>query len=146
QGGGGQGRGGGAVTIWKAFLVLLLAAFPAAAAPLAYVSNERAGTVTVIDTATRKGLYTLRVGYRPRGIQISPDGARVYVALSDTARNARGTATPSSLSIPSALASLPATTAARIPSSSPSLRTASVSTALTRTRARPRSRMCPPGK
>ncbi|HEX9942405.1 MAG TPA: hypothetical protein VGG03_10340, partial [Thermoanaerobaculia bacterium] len=69
--------------------VLLLAALPAAAAPLAYVTNERAGTVTVIDTATDKAVGSFKVGARPRGVQASADGKRVYVALSDTARNAR---------------------------------------------------------
>ena len=36
----------------KTFLCLALLAAPLAAAPLAYVTNEVAGTVTVIDTAT----------------------------------------------------------------------------------------------
>ena len=57
---------------------------------LAWVSNERAGTVTVIDTATDKVVATVKLGFRPRGIEVSPDGRRVYVALSDTARNAQG--------------------------------------------------------
>lgn len=60
--------------------------------PLAWVTNERAGTVTVIDTATDKPVATLKVGARPRGIEVSADGKRVYVALSDTARNSKGTA------------------------------------------------------
>ena len=57
---------------------------------LAWVSNERAGTVTVIDTATDKVAATVKLGFRPRGIEVSPDGRRVYVALSDTARNTQG--------------------------------------------------------
>jgi PQQ-dependent catabolism-associated beta-propeller protein len=56
----------------------------------AWVSNERAGTVTVIDTATDKVVATVKLGFRPRGIEVSPDGRRVYVALSDTARNTQG--------------------------------------------------------
>ncbi|MEA2600326.1 MAG: hypothetical protein QOF89_1318 [Acidobacteriota bacterium] len=67
-------------------------AVPAVPPPgsLAWVSNERAGTVTVIDTATDKVVATVKLGFRPRGIEVSPDGRRVYVALSDTARNAQG--------------------------------------------------------
>jgi PQQ-dependent catabolism-associated beta-propeller protein len=57
---------------------------------LAWVSNERAGTVTVIDTSTDKVVANLKLGFRPRGIEVSPDGRRVYVALSDTARNTQG--------------------------------------------------------
>lgn len=50
--------------------------------PLAYVTNERDGTITVIDTRTDKVLETITVGARPRGIRPSPDGRRIYVALS----------------------------------------------------------------
>jgi PQQ-dependent catabolism-associated beta-propeller protein len=54
------------------------------------VSNERSGTVSVIDTATNKVVSTLKVGSRPRGIHVN--GNRVFVALSDTARQAQSTA------------------------------------------------------
>src|SRR5918911_1057516 len=50
--------------------------------PLAYVSNERDGTITVIDTGTDSVVDTIKVGGRARGIRISPDGRRLYVALS----------------------------------------------------------------
>src|SRR5829696_7382206 len=50
--------------------------------PLAYVTNERDGTITVIDTATDEVFSTIQVGARPRGVRLSPDGGRVYVALS----------------------------------------------------------------
>jgi len=46
------------------------------------VSNERSGTVTVIDGATRAAVATIRLGKRPRGIHASPDGRTLYVALS----------------------------------------------------------------
>jgi YVTN family beta-propeller protein len=46
------------------------------------VSNERSGTVTVIDGATRSTLATIRLGKRPRGIHAAPDGRTLYVALS----------------------------------------------------------------
>lgn len=46
------------------------------------VSNERSGTVTVIDGSTRSTLATITLGKRPRGIHASPDGRTLYVALS----------------------------------------------------------------
>src|SRR5947208_9647303 len=48
----------------------------------AFVSNERDGTITVINTATDKVVQTIQVGARPRGIRLSPDGKLLYVALS----------------------------------------------------------------
>ena len=49
-----------------------------------YVSNERGGTLTVIDGATLNVQATIPVGKRPRGIHASPDGKTIYVALSGT--------------------------------------------------------------
>jgi YVTN family beta-propeller protein len=49
-----------------------------------YVSNERSADVTVIDAGTLSAVTTIPVGKRPRGIHASPDGKRVYVALSGT--------------------------------------------------------------
>ncbi len=46
------------------------------------VTNERAGTLTVIDGATRKVTATVPLGKRPRGLKLSPDGKLLYVALS----------------------------------------------------------------
>jgi YVTN family beta-propeller protein len=68
----------------------LAAAIAAREAPAAsaswqiFVSNERSGDVTVIDGADLKVLATIPVGKRPRGINVSPDGSKVYVALSGT--------------------------------------------------------------
>jgi YVTN family beta-propeller protein len=47
-----------------------------------YVTNEGSGTLTIIDAATRSAIATLPLGKRPRGIQVSPDRTRLYVALS----------------------------------------------------------------
>ncbi|MCB1953525.1 MAG: hypothetical protein KDF61_16140, partial [Rhodocyclaceae bacterium] len=47
----------------------------ALAAPLAYVPNEKSGTVSVIDTATDTVTTTLKISERPRGIAIAPDGS-----------------------------------------------------------------------
>lgn len=64
-------------------LLLGLCALPLAAnAGRAYVSNEDEHTVTVIDTDKNTVVGTIQVGKRPRGIQVSHDGATVYVALS----------------------------------------------------------------
>jgi PQQ-dependent catabolism-associated beta-propeller protein len=49
---------------------------------LLYVTNERAGSVQVIDTNTDRVVTTARIGNRPRGMAISPDGKRLYVAVS----------------------------------------------------------------
>ena len=54
----------------------------AAYAGHAYVSNEDGRTVSVIDTDTAQVVDTIEVGKRPRGIKISPDGRRLYVAVS----------------------------------------------------------------
>jgi len=59
-----------------------LALAPAAQAARAYVSNEDDGTVTVVDTESLTALATLPVGKRPRGLALSRDGGRLYVALS----------------------------------------------------------------
>jgi YVTN family beta-propeller protein len=49
-----------------------------------FVSNERSGDITVIDSSDFKVVDTIPVGKRPRGIHVSPDGKTVYVALSGT--------------------------------------------------------------
>jgi YVTN family beta-propeller protein len=47
-----------------------------------FVTNETAGTMSVIDAATQSVIATAPLGKRPRGIQASPDGKSLYVALS----------------------------------------------------------------
>ena len=49
----------------------------ATGAPLAYVSNEGSGTISVIDTATDKVAATITTGGKPRGIALSLDGKSV---------------------------------------------------------------------
>jgi YVTN family beta-propeller protein len=49
-----------------------------------YVTNEKSGDVTVINGNDLSVAATIPVGKRPRGIQVSPDGKTVYVALSGT--------------------------------------------------------------
>lgn len=46
------------------------------------VTNEREGTLSVIDGASRKVIATVPLGKRPRGLKASPDGRLLFVALS----------------------------------------------------------------
>src|SRR6202035_6184243 len=61
---------------------LFLSADPALAF-LAYVSNEKGNTVSVIDTDKMETIATIKTGQRPRGIEVSRDGKLVFVALGD---------------------------------------------------------------
>ncbi len=47
-----------------------------------YVTNETSGDLTIIDAGSQSVVGTVRLGKRPRGIAASPDGTRLYVALS----------------------------------------------------------------
>jgi YVTN family beta-propeller protein len=51
-------------------------------APLVYVSNEDGNDIAVIDSRTDSVISTIFVGKRPRGIDLSPDGRTLYVAVS----------------------------------------------------------------
>jgi PQQ-dependent catabolism-associated beta-propeller protein len=54
-----------------------------AAASVAYVSNEKSNTVSVIDTAKWEVVKTIKVGQRPRGIAFTKDEKFVLVAVGD---------------------------------------------------------------
>src|SRR5260370_42686016 len=60
-----------------------LAAATPAAAFIAYVSNEKGNTVSVIDTDNWAVTKTIKVGQRPRGIDFTRDGKFVLVAVGD---------------------------------------------------------------
>lgn len=47
-----------------------------------YVTNERAGSVQAIDTASDRVVGRVAVGDRPRGMALAPGGSRLYVGLS----------------------------------------------------------------
>jgi YVTN family beta-propeller protein len=47
-----------------------------------YVTNERSGDLSIIDSAAHEVVATVPLGKRPRGIHASPDGKLIYVALS----------------------------------------------------------------
>jgi YVTN family beta-propeller protein len=53
-----------------------------AAAERLYVSDETGGNVVIVDPGEQRVVARIAVGKRPRGIQISPDHTKVYVALS----------------------------------------------------------------
>src|SRR5215469_4776801 len=59
-----------------------LAAASTAYAARAYVSNEDDGTVTVLDTQRLAVVATVAVGRRPRGLALTRDRTRLYVAVS----------------------------------------------------------------
>ena len=58
--------------------------------PLAFVTNERDGTITVIDTGTDRVYSTVKVGGRLRGIRLSPDRTRIWVAISYPTNQSQG--------------------------------------------------------
>jgi YVTN family beta-propeller protein len=70
-----------AVVLASALAALLLNG-PHALAARAYVSNEDGHSVSVLDIATGKVIATVPVGKRPRGLKLSADGSRLYVAVS----------------------------------------------------------------
>src|SRR6188508_2233224 len=57
-------------------------AAPAARGSQVYVSDETGGVIAVIDPDRREVIRKIEVGKRPRGSRVSPDGTKLYVALS----------------------------------------------------------------
>src|SRR4051812_43891178 len=47
-----------------------------------YVTNEQSGDLSVIDIDKGEVVTTIKLGKRPRGIAASPDGTKLYIALS----------------------------------------------------------------
>jgi YVTN family beta-propeller protein len=72
------------------FKVLKVIALPPGSRPMSvkvapngrkvYVSNGRAGTISVLDGRTYELLSTIKVGVRPWGLALSPDGKFLYAA------------------------------------------------------------------
>jgi YVTN family beta-propeller protein len=77
-----KGRTAAAVAAFAFASVIPIANCKSQIANPLFVSNERSGTVTVIDSSTNQPVTTIKVGKRPRGIRLSPDGKTLYVALS----------------------------------------------------------------
>jgi putative membrane protein len=77
-----QGRWPGAAVLCAAVLSQFSPSAEAnGLAARAYVSNERAGTISVINTETDQVVASIHVGGRPRGVRVSRDGGRIYVAV-----------------------------------------------------------------
>lgn len=68
----------------KRFLLCCLIAAPLHAAEVAYVSNEKDDTLSVIDLETLEVIETIPVGKRPRGITLSKDQTQLYICASDS--------------------------------------------------------------
>ena len=70
------------------FIFCLLFIFSAkiSFANLAYITNEKDNTVSVIDIKKNKVIKTVEVGQRPRGIIMSKDGKLVLICASDDDR------------------------------------------------------------
>ena len=64
-------------------MIVWLAGTLPAGAFIAYVSNEKSNTVSVIDTDKWAVIKTIKVGQRPRGIELTRDGKFVFVAVGD---------------------------------------------------------------
>src|SRR5208283_5341393 len=77
-----NGGGLGRVLITLAALSLLFAPAPAQAF-LAYVSNEKGNSVTVIDTEKLEAVNTVKVGRRPRGLALTKDGSELFICAGD---------------------------------------------------------------
>ena len=54
----------------------------AAGSNLVFVTNEFSGDLSIVKGDTGQVVGTYHLGKRPRGIKLSPDGRRLYVALS----------------------------------------------------------------
>jgi len=71
------------MTVTGLSLFGLLVSFNPALAFLAYVSNEKGNTISVVDTDKMETVATIKTGQRPRGIEVTRDGKFVLVALGD---------------------------------------------------------------
>src|SRR5215213_9033522 len=72
------------------FALMLASCTSKPAGPLAFVTNERDGTITVIDTGADRVYSTIKVGGRLRGIRLNPDRTRVWVAISYPTNQSQG--------------------------------------------------------
>lgn len=71
-------------TMIKPLAAALLLSAPSAFAELAYVSNEKDDTISIIDLDTMEVTETIEVGERPRGILFSKDYSKLYICASDS--------------------------------------------------------------
>ena len=71
------------ITVTGLSVLVFLVSFDPAFAFLAYVSNEKSNSISVIDTDKMETIATIKTGQRPRGIEVTRDGKFVFVALGD---------------------------------------------------------------
>jgi YVTN family beta-propeller protein len=71
-----------AAAVLALLLLAPLARAAAAGGARLYVSDETGGNVVIVDPQRAAVVARIAVGKRPRGIQVSPDHKRLYVALS----------------------------------------------------------------
>ncbi len=83
--GGGTGRGSRTQpALLKIVIALAALAFASPAnAYLAYVSNEKGNSITIIDTDKLEAVKTVKVGRRPRGIELTKDGSELFICAGD---------------------------------------------------------------
>ena len=62
------------VKFYLTFISFIAISLSSAQANLAYITNEKDNTVSVIDIKKKKVINTVKVGQRPRGIIMSKDG------------------------------------------------------------------------
>jgi len=58
--------------------------------PVVYTTDEQGGDVLVVDPVAARVTARIAVGKRPRGLKVSPDGKRLYIALSGSPRSGPG--------------------------------------------------------
>ena len=64
-------------------LALFLGLASPANAYLAYISNEKGNSITIIDTETLQAIKTVKVGRRPRGVELTKDGSELFICAGD---------------------------------------------------------------
>ena len=75
-----------AIVLRLAACAALFAQASTAAAETAYVSDEQANVIHVIAAPDWQHPRSIPVGRRPRGLELSRDGGRLYVAASNDDR------------------------------------------------------------
>ncbi|TAJ94152.1 MAG: hypothetical protein EPO31_08255 [Gammaproteobacteria bacterium] len=69
-------------SVTKVLILSLMATQVQADDYLVYASNEDSNELSIINPDNNESIGTIAVGKRPRGVRVSPDGAKIYVALS----------------------------------------------------------------
>ncbi len=65
---------------FRASLALLALSVAAAAEPLAYVTDQGADSLSIVDLAEGRVVETVKVGKKPAGVAVAPGARRIYVS------------------------------------------------------------------